>query len=193
MRWIRAIYDWMGSKVGSPHADAWLAFLFFIESSVLLIPVDPLLILYCLAQRTRVYYYAFLTTVSSVAGGLFGYWIGAALWHTVGIVLVKWFISEWTFYQFVAKYKMYQHWVVLFAGFAPVPYKAVTVSAGFCNLPIIPFLICSTIARGARFYLIAWAIKRWGDTIAYIIDRYFNYLVILFVVLVGVSFLIFKH
>jgi len=147
MRWLKKIYDWMGTKVGSVYADWWLAFLFFIESSVLIIPVDPLLILYCLADRRRVYWYAFLTTASSVAGGLFGYMLGAVLWQSVGIVLVKWLITEQTFYEFVARYKIYQHWAVLIAGFMPVPYKAVTISAGFCNLPIIPFLINSTNTR----------------------------------------------
>ncbi len=183
MKWLRQVYDWMGSKVDSPYADWWLIFLFFIESSFLIIPVDPLLILYCITNTKKSMYYATITTVASVAGGWFGYFIGAVLWHSVGIVLVKWLITEATFYRFVARYKLYQHWVVLFAGFAPVPYKAVTISAGFCDLPIIPFTICSFLGRGGRFFLIAAAIKRWGPQIKDIIDRYFNQLAILFVII----------
>ena len=192
MRFIRRIYDWMSIKVKSPYANAWLAFLFFIESSIFIIPVDPLLILYCISNRTRVYYYAIVTTISSVIGGLFGYLIGAVLWQSIGTILVKWLISEQAFFSFVEKYKTYQHWAVLAAGFTPIPYKAVTISAGFCKLPVLPFVINSFIARGARFFLIAWAIKHWGSRIEIIIDRYFNHLVLLFIILVFSSILIFK-
>lgn len=188
---IRRVYDWMGTKVESPYADWWLIFLFFIESSFLLIPVDPLLILYCITKPSKSLYYATITTLSSVVGGLFGYLIGAVLWKSIGIVLVKWLISEATFYQLVAKYKIYQNWAVLFAGFAPVPYKAVTISAGFCNLAIIPFTICSFIGRGGRFFLIAASIWMWGPRIKIFIDKYFNHLVVAFTVIVILSIKLF--
>ncbi len=181
MKWIRRVYDWMGSKVDSPYADWWLIILFFVESSFLIIPVDPLLILYCITNTQRSMYYATVTTISSVLGGIFGYAIGALLWQSLGMVLVKWIISEPTFFRVVAKYKIYQNWAVLFAGFAPVPYKAITISAGFCHLSFIPFVVCSFIGRGARFFLVAGAIRLWGPQIKDIIDRYFNQLVIAFV------------
>lgn len=192
MTWIRRVYDWMGSKVESPYADWWLAFMFFIESSVFFIPVDPLLILFCINNNKRSLYYAAIATVSSVLGGLFGYAIGAFMWHTVGTTLVTWLISESTFNAIVAKYKIYQNWAVLIAGFTPVPYKAVTISAGFCKLAILPFIFYSTIARGARFFLVAGAIRIWGAQIKGFIDRYFNHLVVLFALLVIVSCLILK-
>lgn len=187
MHMIRRVYDWMESKVGSPYADLWIVFLFFIESSVLLIPVDPLLILYCVARPKRSFYYAAITTAASVAGGVFGYMIGALMWKSVGIVLVKWLISEKTFYELVAKYRIYQNFAVFIAGFAPVPYKAVTISAGFCNLPLIPFIGYSILGRGGRFFLVAGAIRLWGDKIKLLIDKYFNYLVIAFLALVILS------
>lgn len=187
MKFIRRIYDWMGSKVGSKHADAWLAILFFIEASFFIIPVDPLLILYCISHVKRSLYYAGLATVASVAGGVFGYAIGAVMWQSVGMTLVKWLISEQVFYDIVAKYKLYEHWAVLIAGFTPVPFKAVTISAGFCKLPLLPFIGYSFIARGARFFLIAGAIRIWGPHIKIFIDKYFNQLVVLFALIVGLS------
>jgi len=187
MQFVRNIYDWMGSKVQSRYADWWLFALFFIESSVFIIPVDPLLILYCIENRKKSLYFATLATLASVAGGLFGYFIGAVMWHSVGIKLVNWLISESTFYQVVAKYKLYQHWAVLIAGFTPVPYKAVTISAGFCHLALIPFVVYSFIARGARFFLVAGAIKIWGAQIKIFIDKYFNYLVVAFIAIVILS------
>lgn len=187
MKVIRNIYDWMGSKVGSAYADAWLIALFFIESSFFIIPVDPLLILYCISNTKRSLYYAAIATMASVAGGIFGYFIGSVMWYGIGQVLVKWLISEKTFYDVVAKYKLYQNWAVLLAGFTPIPYKAVTISAGFCNLAFVPFVTCSILARGARFFLIAGAIKMWGPQIKDFINQYFNYLVVAFTLMVILS------
>ncbi|MFH0898742.1 MAG: VTT domain-containing protein [bacterium] len=192
MKIIRKVYDWMGKKVSSPYADAWLVTLFFIEASVFIIPVDPLLILYCIQNHARSFYYATISTAASLVGGVFGYIIGFFLWDSVGVKLVTWIISEATFTSIIAKYRMYQTWAVLISGFTPVPYKAVTISAGFCQLPIVPFIFYSLIARGARFFLIAGIIRVWGAHVQYFIDRFFNYLVIAFVLLVVVSCFIFK-
>ena len=186
MKFIRKMYDWMGEKTKSPYADAWLAVLFFIEA-VFFIPVDPLLILYCIENRKKSLYYAAIATTASVAGGMFGYFIGAALWESAGAVLVKWIVSPESFARAVDKYHLYQNWAVLIAGFTPLPYKAITISAGFCKLSIIPFIVCSIISRGARFFLIAGALYVWGARIKVFIDRYFNQLVLLFTILVVVS------
>lgn len=187
MKFIRKIYDWMGTKVGSPYADLWLVTLFFIESSFFIIPVDPLLILYCIANSKRSLYYATIATAASVAGGAFGYAIGAFMWQSIGTFLVHWVISEQTFHDVVAKYKIYQNLAVLIGGFTPVPYKAVTISAGFCGLDFIPFIIYSCIGRGARFFLVAGSIRIWGPQIKYFIDRYFDQLVVIFMLIVFLS------
>ena len=192
MKVIRRIYDWMGSKVQSRYATSWLAAMFFIESSFFVVPVDPMLILFCVENPASSFYYAAVATVSSVVGGMFGYFIGLAMWDTIGVKLVTWLISEATFNEIVAKYALYQNWAVLIAGFTPMPYKAVTISAGFCKLPFLPFVIYSTIARGARFFMVAGAISLWGIAIKKFIDKHFNYLVIAFVLIVVMSFGILK-
>ena len=187
MNILKKIYEWMGAKTQSPYANIWLAALFFIEA-IFFVPVDPILILYSIENRKKSFYYAAIATVSSVLGGIFGYIIGALLWSSVGIKLVSWAISESSFLKAVQTYKLYQNWAVLIAGFTPLPYKAITLSAGFCGLPIIPFAICSLISRGLRFFLIAGLLRIWGAQVKYFIDRYFNQLVVLFVVLVAISF-----
>jgi membrane protein YqaA with SNARE-associated domain len=161
MKIIRTLYDWMGTKVDSYYANTWLSLLFFIEA-FFFIPVDPLLILFCVQKNKRSLYYATVATLSSVIGGFVGYMIGAVMWNSIGIKLVSWIISEQTFHNAVLKYKLYQNWAVLIAGFTPLPYKAITLSAGFCNLPLIPFLVFSLISRGARFFLVAGIIRIWG-------------------------------
>jgi len=187
MKIIRKLYDWMGDKIESKYSIHWLALLFFIEA-FFFIPVDPILILFCLAKSKRSLHYAAVATVASVFGGVFGYLIGALMWKSVGLKLVSWMISEATFNQAVTKFKLYQNWTVLIAGFTPLPYKAITLSAGFCNLPILPFIVCSFISRGARFFLLAGTIRIWGSQIKDFIDRYFNQLVILFTVVIILGF-----
>ena len=184
---LKRLYDWLGQKVNSPYADSWLAALFFIEA-VFFIPVDPLLILYCIHNKNKSLYYAAIATFSSVAGGVLGYVIGAALWGSVGIKLVSWAVSENSFNQAVMTYKHYQNWAVLVAGFTPLPYKAITLSAGFCQLPLLPFIACSLLARGARFFLVAGILRIWGEQVRHFIDRHFNRLLILFVFLMIVGF-----
>ncbi|MCK4265354.1 DedA family protein [Candidatus Babeliales bacterium] len=182
---IRRVYDWMGTKVHSPYAPLWLISLFFIEAFCFPIPVDPLLILFCVENPKKSLTYAAISTVSSVLGGILGYTIGSLLWDGIGSTLVQLLISPEVFESVRIKYAMYQTWAVLIAGFSPLPYKAVTLSAGFCKLPVAPFIFYSIIARGARFFLVGSAIKIWGVTIKDFIDRYFNQLIVLFVLLVG--------
>jgi membrane protein YqaA with SNARE-associated domain len=192
MHLIRNIYDWMAKQVHTSYATPFLSFLFFIEATIFFIPVDPLLILYCVEHRSRSLYYATIATFSSVIGGVFGYAIGFTLWQALGSWIVHYIISPDTFAKVVTWFTEYENIAVLIAGFTPVPYKAVTIGAGFCKLPIIPFVAYSFIARGARFYLLAIVISIWGEQIKEYIDRYFNLLVILFVLIVALSIWLIK-
>ena len=192
MQAVRRVYDWMGSKVENRYALWWLSGLFFIESSCFPIPVDPLLILFCIKNHTRSFYYAWIATCSSVVGGLFGYLIGWLLWDSIGSSLVQLVISPSKFQQARDYYAHYQILAVVIAGFTPLPYKAVTISAGFCKLPLAPFLFFSFLARGARFFLVAGVIRIWGPQMQDFIDRFFSWLVLLFVGLIILSVWVIK-
>lgn len=180
---LKRAYDWMGTHVHTPYATPFLAALFFIES-IFFIPVDPILMLFCLEDRRKSLYFAFVATIASVTGGIAAYFIGYAVWETFGQWLVALLFSQETFNNALRLYRDYESWAVLIAGFTPVPYKAVTLTAGFCKLPLIPFIVYSLIARGARFFLVASVIRIWGNEIKGFIDRYFNLLVVLFALLV---------
>lgn len=183
MNILKKIYDWMGKQVHTVYATPVLAFFFFIEASFFFVPVDPILILYCIEHRTRAWYFATVATSASVIGGIFGYGIGFALWKTIGQLIVTYIISPITFAKAVSWFAHYENLAVLIAGFTPVPYKAVTIGAGFCKLSFAPFVFYSIIARGARFYLLAFIISIWGKQIKEYIDKYFNALALLFVAL----------
>jgi len=188
---IRRLYDWMGEQVDSPYGTWILAAFFFIEA-IFFFPADPLLILFCVKQQRKAFFYATVATTASVLGGVLGYYIGFSVWALVGQRLVTFFSTAAKFSYLCDQYKLYQTWAVLVAGFTPFPYKLVTLTAGFCKLPLLPFIACSFIARGARFYLVAFVVYLWGDRIKDSIDRYFNVLVLIFALLVGISIFVLK-
>lgn len=176
-------YSLVERHIDSPYATPILAILFFLEA-IIFIPVDPLLIVYCIHKQSRALWYATVATCASVLGGIAGYYIGYAIWESFGQWFVNMVIGQDTFKVVLDYFAKYEMWAVLIAGFTPIPYKAVTLGAGFCKLPLLPFIACSFIARGARFYLIGGLITVWGAKIKEYIDRYFNLLVLLFVLLI---------
>ncbi len=179
--YIKRLYDWMGNRVYSPYADYILGFLFFLEA-IFFLPTDPMLILYCINRQNRAMTYATIATFGSVLGGITGYWIGATLWHMAGEAIIhnriiNVVLTPNMFNYLSDQYQKYEWWAILVAGFTPVPYKAATLTAGFCKLSFGPFVLCSLIARGARFYLLAFIIQLFGDKIRESIDRYFNIII----------------
>ena len=177
--------------------DSFFCFLFYLEA-IFLVPVDPILILYCLEDRKQSLYYAALATLSSVLGGITGYMLGSYLWNIAGqqildFKVITYILPQETFYYLKNLYHQYATWAILISGFTPIPYKAATLSAGFCKLPIIPFVFFSCLARGARFFLVAITIRIWGQSIKAFIDKYFNLLSILFITLIFVFIFLIKR
>src|SRR3990167_4618167 len=179
---LHKIYSLVSQSSYSAYSTLILAILFFTEA-IFFLPVDPILIVFCAEDRKNSLWYGLIATLSSVAGGITSYYLGYILWESVGIKLISLISSMETFNLACSKYQVYEHWAVLIAGFTPFPYKIITISAGFCRLPFSTFVICSLISRGARFMLIAGIIKIYCEKIKHYIERYFNYLVILFTIL----------
>jgi membrane protein YqaA with SNARE-associated domain len=143
-----------------PRAVRYLAGLSFAESSFFPIPPDVMLAPMCLACPQRAYWLAFVTTVSSVLGGLLGYFIG--LWAIE--MISPWLMAS----RYAPAYALAQQWfedygvwAVLLAGFSPIPYKVFTIAAGAASMAVFPFVIASVLGRGVRFYLVA-SLMKWG-------------------------------
>ena len=136
-----------------------------------------------IAKRTKAFIYAFICTISSVLGGLFGYLIGFALFNSIGIALINFYGMTEYITNLKEYYNNYGIWFVLIAGFTPIPFKIITITSGLFQLNLIIFILCSLIARGCRFYLISGLLYLFGETIKNFIDRYFNFLTILFFIL----------
>jgi membrane protein YqaA with SNARE-associated domain len=158
--WLKKLYGWIQSCVHSDYAHYILGFLFYIEALIFL-PTDPLLVFYCIERKSHAFRYALIATVCSVLGAITAYTVGLALWHSYGHAIIHHpitahIISPATFDSLMQQYKKNMWLALIIPGFIPIiPYKAVTLSAGFCQLSLIPFIICSCIARGSRFLLYA--------------------------------------
>lgn len=198
----RKTYNWVLSWANSPWGATALFILAFAESSFFPIPPDVLLIALCLGCVTRWYRYVILCTVGSILGALAGYAIGHFLWQTPSGEFTA--IADFFFrvipgfshaeYEHISElYNQYNFWIVFTAGFTPIPYKLITITAGVFKLNLPMFIIASIVSRGLRFLLIGWLIYRFGKPIKGFIEKYFNWLAIAFTVLLIGGFLAIKY
>lgn len=186
---IKRLYNWMSSCVDKPYAELVLGLTFYLESCLLFLPTDPMLVIYCIEHRNKALRYAAIATISSVLGGITGYAIGFAIWNMYGQEIIhskfiNFIMSPEQFESACALYHKYEWWAVFIAGFTPIPYKGATLTAGFCKLSFIPLVFASIISRGARYYLYAIIIKFFGKRIKSSIDRYFNMVATLVLIII---------
>jgi len=186
MKIFRKLYDWTLLKSSQKGASWFLCIISFAESSFFPIPPDIILIPMVLAKRAKAFFYALICTLSSVFGGLFGYLIGLLLFNSIGILLINFYHLDEQIIEFKNYYNLYGAWIVIIAGFTPFPFKVITIASGLFQLNFIVFIICSILSRGARFYLVSGLLYYFGDSIKIFIEKYFNFLTILFfIVLIG--------
>ena len=191
MNFLRRTYNWTLKKAEHKNAKWYLSLISFAESSFFPIPPDILLIPMALASKTKALFYAFICTLSSVLGGIFGYAIGYFFFNSIGLYIVEFYHLENSFSIFENYYKEFGILIVLGAGITPFPYKFITIASGVFGLNIYLFVIVSIIGRGLRFYLIAILLYFFGEKIKLFIDKYFNILSItFFILLVGSVFII---
>ncbi len=147
------------------QAPYYLSALSFVESFILPFPPpDVMLAPMAVARPNRALRFAGLTLLFSVLGGLVGYLIGAFLFDLARPYIIEWGYQD-RFDLAMDWFAQWGFWAVLVAGFSPVPYKIFTIAAGVLNLALIPFVLASVIGRGARFYLVAWSLAKFGPAI----------------------------
>jgi membrane protein YqaA with SNARE-associated domain len=183
---LRRLYDWTLSLAARPGALWALAVISFIESSIFPIPPDVLIIPMVLAARARAWIIAGVATLSSVLGGFAGYAIGYFLFQEIGQPIIDFYGYGEAFLEFREKYNEWGFWIVAAAGFTPFPYKVITIASGAFELDLLTFALASVLSRGARFYLVAALLYRFGPPIKAFIERYLGLLTaIFFVLLIG--------
>ncbi len=189
MAWLRSLYEWTMGKAAHPHAQGWLAFFCFIEASFFPIPPHPLLGLMCLAEPGKAFRFSIIATLASVAGGLFGYAIGYLLYDSVGVPLLTAIglidslpAAQCTFDQYGAL-------AVTIAAATPVPFKLLTITAGFLSMDLVPFLLAALAGRALIFVTVGIMFQVFGRPIKRIIDDYLGTVTTVFVLLAAGGFL----
>ncbi len=168
---IRGLYNWTMRLGESRYALYALAVIAFIESSVFPIPPDVLLIPMIIALPRRAFLIAFIATVFSVLGGMFGYYIGAVLFDSIGQPVLTFYGKAAQFDQFKATYNEYGAWAVLIAGITPFPFKVITILSGSTGLDFGVFVLSSVLARAARFFIVAALLWKFGAPIRAFIEK----------------------
>ncbi|MBO0664550.1 DedA family protein [Jiella sp. MQZ9-1] len=180
---LRRLYDWVMSLAATRHAERALAAIAFIESSVFPIPPDVLIIPMVIAERRKWIRIAAIATVGSVLGAFLGYAIGAVFFDVIGRPILQFYGKADAFAELTAKYNAWGGWAVLFAALTPFPYKVLTIFSGVSGLNLIVFTLVSIVGRGARFFLIAFLLNRYGAPIQGFIEKNLGLLVTLFMIL----------
>ena len=186
---LRRLYDWTLAKAAHPHAEWWLALFAFVEASFFPIPPHPLLGLMCLAEPQRAIRFAVVATAASVLGGLLGYAIGWGLYDTVGTELLALLGMTESFPVAACYLREYGAEIIMIKGATPIPFKLLTITAGFIGMPLVPFILASVVSRSISFMIVGVLFRLFGRPIKAFIDKYLGLVTAGFVVLVVGGFL----
>jgi membrane protein YqaA with SNARE-associated domain len=181
---LRSLYDWTMDKAAHRHAVWWLALFAFVEASFFPIPPHPMLGLMCLAEPKKAIRYAAVATIASVLGGLLGYAIGYALYDTVGTQLLALLGLTHSFPTAACYLREYGAEIIMVKGATPIPFKLLTITAGFIHMNFVTFVLASIVSRTVSFMIVGVLFRLFGAPIKRFIDKYLGLVTIGFVVLV---------
>ncbi|MBC8549842.1 MAG: DedA family protein [Candidatus Brocadiales bacterium] len=190
---IRRLYDWTIQWAEKPHSTWALFILAFCESSFFPIPPDVLLIALAVSLPSKSFKYALVCSVGSILGGCFGYFIGYQFFEYVGRPIINFYHITEVFDSVSEKYRSNAFASIAVAGFTPIPYKVFTIAAGVCKINIFTLILASALSRSARFFLVAGLFYIFGPKIKTFIEKYFNILSIVFVILLISGFVAIKY
>lgn len=168
---LRRLYDWCVAAADKPHALWIMSAVAFAESSFFPVPPDIMLIPMALARPQRAYVLAAWCTAASVIGGMLGYAIGSLLYDSIGTWLIQLYGYGDKVEAFRAAYAEWGAWIILLKGLTPIPYKLVTITSGFSGYNFGLFVLFSLITRGARFFILALLLHRYGEQARHVIER----------------------
>ncbi len=168
---LRNLYNRVLALSAHPRAPTWLGVVSFAESSFFPIPPDAMLVPMCLARPQRALHYAAICTLTSVLGGMLGYAIGFWLWDLIAEPVVKAYGYADAKLRFDEWMKTWGVWVILIKGLTPIPYKIVTIASGAAHFDFLTFLLASIVTRGARFFVLALLLRRFGEPIREFIEK----------------------
>lgn len=186
---LRRAYEKMMSYADHPRAMWALLIVTFTESSFFPIPPDPLFLAIVVNRPKKAWRIAFICTLTSVIGGYLGYYIGYALYESVGVWIVSSFGMEQGFAKIQSDFAKWGFWIVALKGLTPIPYKIVTIAAGVGKLDLVTFFFASMLARGFRFYSMAVVLWYFPGTKDFI-EKHLHSVAILALVVLIIGFVV---
>ena len=170
---LRGLYDWTMALAGRKSAEMWLAIIAFIESSVFLVPADVLFLPMALSRRDRAYRYALVATVASVLGGIAGWLLGYYAYDAIAKPVLEFYGKLDTFENLRSSVSFEMIVLLLVtSGLSHLPpIKVVTILSGVAGVNLWLFIISAILARGARFFFLAWLLRRYGAPIQEFIEK----------------------
>jgi membrane protein YqaA with SNARE-associated domain len=198
---MKRLYNWVLNWAYTPYASVAMFMLAFFEAIFFPVPADILLFVLVLGCREKAFRYALYTTIGSTSGALAGYLAGHFAWVNGGGDFTGFAnilfnnipgFSKDMFNNIKELYDQWDFWIIFTAGFAPVPYKIFTITAGVFDMNLLLFIILSLISRGARFFILVFLLRRYGPPVKHFIENYFNLIVLGFTACVICCFVIIK-
>ncbi len=202
MNCLKKTYDWVLKWADTPYGPNALFLLAFTESIFFPIPPDILLIALALGSMRKSFRFALYCTIGSVSGALIGYTIGHFAWISTSgefTGFASFFFnnipgfSVSLFNSIKTLFNQWDFWVIFTAGFTPIPYKVFTITSGVFDINLMMFFIASVVSRGARFFLVAFLIRKFGPNIKHFLEKYFNLLALSFTVCLIGGFIVIKY
>jgi len=190
---LRSLYDWVIRLAGHPRAIPILGVISFLESSIFPIPPDVMLVPMVLANRDKAFRIALVCTVCSVLGGLLGYAIGFYFFETMGAWLVKTYGLQAGLENFRHGFADYGIWIILIKGLTPIPYKLVTIASGAAHFDLFTFVWASILTRGARFFIVAALLWKYGEPIRAFIEERLTLVTWVFLIALVGGFAAFRY
>ena len=169
---LRRLYEWTMAKAAHRHAEWRLALFAFMEASFFPIPPHPLLGIMCLAEPKKAVRFAAIATIASVAGGMLGYAIGYFLYDTVGTQLLAALGLSQSFPRAACYLREYGAEIIMIKGATPIPFKLLTITAGFIAMPLLIFIGASIVSRSISFMIVGVLFRLFGAPIKAFIDKY---------------------
>jgi membrane protein YqaA with SNARE-associated domain len=186
---LRRLYDWTLAKAAHPHALWWLAVFAFLEASFFPVPPHPLLGLMCLAEPRKAVRFAAVATLGSVAGGLLGYAIGYFAYEAFGDALLRALGLAESFPKAACYLREYGAEIIIVKGATPIPFKLITITAGFIGMNLLVFIGASLLSRSISFMIVGVLFRMFGAPIKAVVDKHLGKVTIAFVALVIAGFL----
>ena len=173
---FKDIYQKTLKLAGHKSSKFYLALVSFAESSFFPIPPDIMIVPMVIAKKNEYLKIFFIATLFSAFGGLFGYFIGS-LFTDKAILLIELYGYEEQILelknQLSSKSGAHTAWLgtLFLAGFTPLPFKLFTITSGIINFDIFVFFFICLLARGLRFFIVAFLSAKFGKAFGPLIEK----------------------